>query len=151
MRTQSRRLAPSDSAISFILRKACRMRASSPCTSVLVLGSMPRMPATKTKSPARVPRFHVPVVLMAPSGASVLTPWGEDDWANTAVAAPINMVAATRAKPRMQAPPSCSLCLQSKLPDHRTPAVDLAPDKAAELLRRRGREVDRGHPFAQRQ
>src|SRR5438132_2775315 len=32
------------------------------------------------KSPARVPSAHVPVVLMAPSGASVLTPLGESSW-----------------------------------------------------------------------
>jgi hypothetical protein len=31
------------------------------------------MPATNTKSPARVPRLHVPVGLIAPLGASVLT------------------------------------------------------------------------------
>src|SRR5262245_39835626 len=64
-----------------MLRKAWRMRASSPLTSVLVFGSMPRIPATNTKSPARVPRLQVPVGLMAPSGASVLTPFGEVDWA----------------------------------------------------------------------
>src|SRR5262245_37890092 len=64
-----------------MLRNACRMRASSPATRVLVFGSMPRMPATKMKSPARVPRLHVPVGLMAPSGASVLTPLGEVDCA----------------------------------------------------------------------
>src|SRR5437879_5429955 len=86
MRTASRKVAPSDSAISFMLRKPCRMRASSPATSVLVLGSMPRMPATNTKSPARVPRFHVPVVLMPPSGESVFTPPGEVDCAITAPA-----------------------------------------------------------------
>src|SRR5262249_10429632 len=77
MRTQSCRLAPSDSAINFMLRNACRIRASSPWTSVLVLGSMPRIPATKTKSPARAPTSHVPVLLIAPSGASVFTPLGE--------------------------------------------------------------------------
>jgi hypothetical protein len=33
---------------------------------------MPRIPATKMKSPARVPRFHVPVGLIAPSGESGL-------------------------------------------------------------------------------
>src|SRR5262245_9925832 len=103
MRTQSRRLAPSDSAISFMLRKACRMRASSPCTNVLVLGSMPRMPATKTKSPARVPTSHVPVVLIAPSGASVLTPLGEDDCASAAVA-PASKAAAATIRLRMLAP-----------------------------------------------
>src|SRR6266571_5451776 len=43
---------------------------------------MPRMPATKTKSPARVPRFQVPVGLMAPSGDSVFTPCGETCCAN---------------------------------------------------------------------
>src|SRR5215216_1144224 len=38
---------------------------------------MPRIPATKMKSPARVPRFHAPVGLIAPSGESVLTPFGD--------------------------------------------------------------------------
>src|SRR5215468_2642687 len=66
---------------------------------------MPRIPATKTKSPARVPTAHVPVVLIAPSGASVLTPWGEDDWASTAVAPPAKIIAAIM-KFRMFAPPT---------------------------------------------
>src|SRR3954469_17885768 len=35
------------------------------------------MPAMKTKSPARVPRFHVPVGLMAAGGERVFTPLGE--------------------------------------------------------------------------
>src|SRR5262249_36149861 len=39
------RLAPSDWAIICMLRKPCRMRASSPGTRALVLGSIPRMPA----------------------------------------------------------------------------------------------------------
>jgi hypothetical protein len=42
---------------------------------------MPRIPATKTKSPARVPRFQVPVGLIAPGGDSVFTPFGESGWA----------------------------------------------------------------------
>ena len=54
------------------------MRASSPSTSVFVFGSMPRMPATNTKSPARVPTLQVPVGAMAPAGASVFTPFGEE-------------------------------------------------------------------------
>src|SRR5687768_18499987 len=70
-----------------MLRNACKTRASSPGTNVFVFGSIPRMPATNTKSPARVPRFHVPVGLIAPAGASVLTPAGESDCADTTVAA----------------------------------------------------------------
>src|SRR5262245_5166896 len=35
------------------------------------------MPGTKTKSPALAPRLHVPSVLIAPGGLSVLTPLGE--------------------------------------------------------------------------
>jgi hypothetical protein len=38
---------------------------------------MPLIPATKTKSPALVPRLHVPVLLIAPNGAKVLTPFGD--------------------------------------------------------------------------
>jgi hypothetical protein len=38
---------------------------------------MPRIPATKMKSPARVPTLQVPVGLIAPSGLSVLTPLGD--------------------------------------------------------------------------
>src|SRR5712692_8162446 len=79
MRTASRKVAPSASAISVMLRKACLMRAASPATSVLVCGSTPRIPATNTKSPARAPRLQAPVGLMAPFGASVLTPSGEVD------------------------------------------------------------------------
>jgi hypothetical protein len=41
---------------------------------VLLEGSMPRMPATNTKSPARAPRLQVPVGAMAPSGDRILTP-----------------------------------------------------------------------------
>jgi len=62
------KLPPADSTIVFMFRKACRTRASTPSTSVLVAGSMPRMPATNTKSPARTPRLHGPVGLMAPGG-----------------------------------------------------------------------------------
>src|SRR5256885_1824136 len=58
--------------MSCMLRNACSTRASSPATSVLVFGSMPRMPATNTKSPARVPRLQVPVGLIAPLGAAGL-------------------------------------------------------------------------------
>ena len=36
------------------------------------------MPATNTKSPARVPTLQVPVGAMAPAGASVVTPFGEE-------------------------------------------------------------------------
>src|SRR5882672_691768 len=60
-----------------MLRKAWRTRASSPATSALVAGSMPRIPATKTKSPARAPSAHGPVGRIAPGGASVRTPGGE--------------------------------------------------------------------------
>src|SRR5215470_9101914 len=60
-----------------MLRKACRTRARGSCTNLLVAGSMPCMPATKTKSPALAPRLHVPSVLIAPVGLSVLTPFGE--------------------------------------------------------------------------
>src|SRR5690348_385342 len=60
-----------------MLRNACRTRASSPATWVLVAGSMPRIPATKTKSPARAPSAHGPVGRIAPAGASVRTPIGE--------------------------------------------------------------------------
>jgi hypothetical protein len=35
------------------------------------------MPAMKMKSPARVPRLHVPVGLMAPGGDNVFTPFGD--------------------------------------------------------------------------
>src|SRR5262249_36847674 len=40
--------------------------------SLLVLGSIPRMPATKMKSPARTARLQVPVGWIAPGGDSVL-------------------------------------------------------------------------------
>src|SRR6185312_6950884 len=73
MRTQSARPAPSDAATDSMFLKACRTRASSPATSVLFFGSMPRMPATNTKSPARAPTLHVPVGAMAPAGDSSLT------------------------------------------------------------------------------
>src|SRR5262245_7593989 len=59
-----------------MFKNAWRTRASSPATSVLVAGSMPRMPATKTKSPARAPSAHGPVGRIAPAGASVCTPCG---------------------------------------------------------------------------
>src|SRR5262245_17960044 len=83
--------------MSFMLRKACRMRASSPDNSMLVFGSMPRMPATNTKSPARVPRLQVPVGLMAPSGASVLTPFGDGDCAMAVPPIDIAMPSAAKA------------------------------------------------------
>ncbi len=35
------------------------------------------MPATNTKSPARVPTLQVPVGAIAPAGESVLTPFGD--------------------------------------------------------------------------
>src|SRR5689334_3099159 len=76
-RTQSCRPAPSDWAISLTLRKARRTRPSGSATSLLVAGSTPCMPATKTKSPARAPRLQVPSALMAPGGLSVRTPLGE--------------------------------------------------------------------------
>ena len=59
----------------FMFWNACRMRASSPDTRLSVLGSMPRMPAMNRKSPARVARPHVAVGLMAPCGATCLTPF----------------------------------------------------------------------------
>src|ERR1700716_1733598 len=64
-----------------MLRNAWRIRAWGSCTSVSVAGSMPCMPATKTKSPALVPRLQVPSALMAPGGLSVLTPLGDGDCA----------------------------------------------------------------------
>src|SRR5215510_13160330 len=60
-----------------MLRKACRTRAWGSCTNVLVAGSTPCMPATKTKSPALAPRLQVPSALIAPGGLSVFTPFGE--------------------------------------------------------------------------
>src|SRR5262249_12877105 len=60
-----------------MLRKACRTRPSLSGTSVLVAGSMPRMPATNTKSPARVPSAHGPVGRIAPPGDRICTPPGE--------------------------------------------------------------------------
>src|SRR5262249_34381202 len=59
-----------------MLRNAWRTRASSPATSVLVAGSIPRMPATKTKSPARAPSAHGRAARPRPAGASVFTPFG---------------------------------------------------------------------------
>src|ERR1043166_9938867 len=56
-----------------MLRKAWRTRASSPSTSVLVAGSMPRMPATNTKSPARAPTLQVAVGAIAPTGERIFT------------------------------------------------------------------------------
>jgi len=41
----ARKLPPAASTIVFMFIKAWRMRASSPSTSVLLCGSMPRMPA----------------------------------------------------------------------------------------------------------
>src|SRR3981189_445680 len=64
-----------------MLRNAWRIRAWGACPSVLVAGSMPCIPATKTKSPALVPRLQVPSALMAPGGLSVFTPLGEGDCA----------------------------------------------------------------------
>jgi len=66
--------APAEPATCAMLRNACRMRASGSGTSVFVRGSMPRMPATNTKSPARVPRLQGPVGVRAPGGARGLTP-----------------------------------------------------------------------------
>ena len=68
-------------AISLILRNAWRMRALGSSTNVLVAGSTPCMPATKTKSPALTPRLQVPSALMAPGGLSVFTRLGCDDCA----------------------------------------------------------------------
>src|SRR5262249_55717176 len=56
-----------------MLMKAWRTRASSPSTSVLVAGSMPRMPATNTKSPARAPTLHVAVGAIAPGGDRIFS------------------------------------------------------------------------------
>src|SRR5262245_45284463 len=61
----------------FMFMNACRMRASAPCTRLLFVGLMPRMPATNTKSPARTPTLQVPVGVIAPAGARVFTPFGE--------------------------------------------------------------------------
>src|SRR5262249_44727065 len=80
-------LAPSDSAIVLMLRKAWRIRAWRSFTSLLVAGSMPRIPATKIKSPARAPRLQVPASLIAPGGSSVLTPLGESECAETRLVA----------------------------------------------------------------
>src|SRR5215471_21054605 len=74
-RTQSAKLAFSDSAISFMFRNAWRIRASSPSISRLFTGLMPRMPATNTKSPARAPRLQVPVGAIASLGVRVRTPF----------------------------------------------------------------------------
>src|ERR1700736_1786723 len=67
------------------------------------------------KSPARVPRPQVPVVLMAPEGASGLTPLGEDDRPRAVspgdainAAAP----AAARLRPRAASSPLRSSSLQ---------------------------------------
>jgi hypothetical protein len=84
---QSWRPAPSDCAISWRLRKARTMRACGSCTKALVAGSMPCMPATKTKSPALAPRLQVPSALMAPGGSSVLTPFGDCAWARAKLVA----------------------------------------------------------------
>src|SRR5580704_4579348 len=64
-----------------MLRNAWRIRAWGSCTNVLVAGSTPCIPATKTKSPALAPRLQVPSALMAPGGLSVLTPFGDGDCA----------------------------------------------------------------------
>src|ERR1700724_1512539 len=76
-RTASPSVAPSDCATSRMLRKAWRIRGSSPSTSALLCGSMPRMPATKMKSPARVPTLQVPVGRMPPVGDRTFTPFGD--------------------------------------------------------------------------
>jgi hypothetical protein len=55
---------------------------------------MPRIPAIKMKSPGRVPRSHVPVGLIAPAGANVLTPFGESCCAGAELTAAL-MIAAT--------------------------------------------------------
>src|SRR6516164_3126426 len=57
------------------------MRAWGSCTKVLLAGSMPCMPATKMKSPARAPTLQVPCAFMAPGGSRVLTPLGDADCA----------------------------------------------------------------------
>src|SRR6476620_1011830 len=57
------------------------MRACGSCTKLLVTGSTPCIPATKTKSPALTPKLQVPSALMAPGGLRVLTPLGDVDWA----------------------------------------------------------------------
>src|SRR5262245_37878552 len=54
-----------------------RICAGGSVTMRLVAGSMPGMPATKTKSPARAPRLQVPSAFMLPGGARVLTPSGD--------------------------------------------------------------------------
>src|SRR6478609_11505299 len=58
------------------------MRACGSCTKLLVTGSTPCIPATKTKSPALTPKLQVPSALMAPGGLRVLTPFGDVDCAN---------------------------------------------------------------------
>src|SRR5262245_34567523 len=60
-----------------MFRNDWRMRACGSCTNVLVAGSTPCMPATKTKSPALAPRLQVPTALIAPAGSSVLTSFGD--------------------------------------------------------------------------
>ena len=94
------------------------MRASSPATSVLVLASMPRMPATNTKSPARVARCQVPVGLMAPSGDSVRTPAGEGGNGCCACdGAPITNAAASTNRPTTVLGPRM-ICLLASLTIH---------------------------------
>src|SRR5262249_49185841 len=82
------------------------IRAWGSSTSLLVAGSMPCIPATKIKSPARAPRLQVPTALIAPGGSSVLTPLGESECAETRlVASEIALVASeiaarTRMRPK---------------------------------------------------
>src|SRR6478735_5688834 len=61
---------------------AWRMRASSPSTSLLSTGLIPRMPAMNTKSPARAPRLQVPVGSIAPLGASTETRLALERWSD---------------------------------------------------------------------
>src|SRR6516225_1433221 len=82
------------------------MRAWGSCTKVLVAGSMPCMPATKMKSPARAPRLQVPSAFMAPGGSRVLTPFGEGDCARQKLEA--IAIAVTPAKPNR-----CSIAYSS--------------------------------------
>jgi len=71
-----------NSAISFhIEERPAGFRASSPCTGALVAGSCRAIPGRRKRNRRRrapeIPRSGW--VLMAPSGASVFTPLGEDE------------------------------------------------------------------------
>src|SRR5262252_5287394 len=91
-----------------MLRKAWRIRAWGSSTSLLVAGSMPCIPATKIKSPARAPRLQVPTALIAPGGSSVLTPLGESECAETRlVASEIALVASEIAAAHAHATQGC--------------------------------------------